>query len=53
MIIGPLEKGRSLLELKGHLEERFAYRAGEVGSPREMDGSLESVPELDKSCHSC
>lgn len=53
MIIGPLEKGRSLLELKGQLEERFAYRAGEVGSPQGTDGSIESVPELEKSCKSC
>lgn len=53
MITGPLEKGRSLLELKGQLEERFACRAGEVGSPQGSDGSIESVPELEKSCKSC
>lgn len=53
MIIGPLEKGRSLLGLKGQPEERFAHRAGEVGRPPETDGSIESVPELEKSYQSC
>lgn len=50
MIIGPLEQGRSLLELEGQLEERFVHGSGEAESSSGMDGSLVSVPELQKSC---